>query len=177
MLDTSEAACLDEDPEIFFSDDDNIYDSKKTRYAKLICRGCPIKDLCFEEAVAEGHQGIWGGLTETERKRKVSSLKRSRSRGPGTLAHQMAKVVNTQRSALAADLNIPLYRKGLEEQGHDFPADFREVVEARINNPEMSLAELGVMLGISKDSVAGKLRRLKKAVVAGKILNWEQGRG
>jgi hypothetical protein len=175
MMDFTGAACLEEDVDIdaFFSDDENVHAPAAVRYAKLVCKECPLKIACFEEAVNEGHQGVWGGLTETERKRKASGLRRAKSMGPGTLAHQMAKLVNTQRSAIAADANIPIYRRGLEEQGHYFPAEFREVVEARINNPNLSLAELGKMLGLSKDSVSGKLRRLKMAVESGRLLRWE----
>ena len=178
MLDFTGAACLEDGVNIdaFFSNDDGEYGKASLRYAKLICRGCPLIDACFEEAVAEDHQGVWGGLTEVERKRRVSALKRAKSTGPGSLAHQMARVVNKERSSLAADLNIPIYKKGLEEQGELFPDDFRRVVEARIQNPGMSLAELGTYLGVTKDEVAGKLRRLKTAVLDGKSINWGHAR-
>jgi hypothetical protein len=172
MLDFTGAACLEDgvDIDAFFSDDDGEYSKASLRYAKLVCRGCPLIDACFQEAVAEEHQGVWGGLTEAERKRKVSGIKRAKSMGPGTLAHKMAKVVNKQRSALAADFNIPIYSQGLREQGHVMPDDFLLIVKTRVENPNLSLSEVGSLIGVSKDAVSGRLRRLKESVVSGKPL-------
>ena len=35
-----------------------------------ICRGCPVKVTCLNWALASGQEaGIWGGLTEDERRR------------------------------------------------------------------------------------------------------------
>ncbi|WP_346779849.1 WhiB family transcriptional regulator [Streptomyces sp. S3(2020)] len=37
--------------------------------AKAICGGCPVKKACFDYALAnELRQGMWGGLTEVERR-------------------------------------------------------------------------------------------------------------
>jgi DNA-binding transcriptional regulator WhiA len=56
------------------------------------------------------------------------------------------------------------------------PNDVRKVIEARLDNPSLSLSELGTLLGVSKDDVAGKLRRVKSAVTTGKPINWSVGR-
>jgi DNA-binding transcriptional regulator WhiA len=48
----------------------------------------------------------------------------------------------------------------------------RKVIEARLDNPSLSLSELGALLGVSKDDVSGKLRRVKSAVTTGKPINW-----
>jgi WhiB family redox-sensing transcriptional regulator len=38
--------------------------------AKLICRGCPVSATCLSWALASGQEaGIWGGLTEDQRRR------------------------------------------------------------------------------------------------------------
>jgi len=38
--------------------------------AKLICRGCLVRSTCLSWALASGQEaGIWGGLTEDERRR------------------------------------------------------------------------------------------------------------
>lgn len=38
-------------------------------YAKIVCRGCPVKKDCREYALSHREQwGIWGGLTEDARK-------------------------------------------------------------------------------------------------------------
>ena len=72
-----DAACRDADPELFFPDGDVRSARAQVKAAKLICRGCPVSAPCLSLALASGQQaGIWGGLTEDERRR----LHR---RGPG----------------------------------------------------------------------------------------------
>jgi len=61
-----EAACRDLDTGIFFplSDDD-------AGPAKAVCAACPVREECLEFALATRQgDGIWGGLTETERRRQ-----------------------------------------------------------------------------------------------------------
>ena len=65
-----EAACRDTDPELFFPDDDFRSARVQVKMAKLICRGCPVSATCLNWALASGQEaGIWGGLTEEERRR------------------------------------------------------------------------------------------------------------
>ena len=74
-----DAACLDADPELFFPDGDVRSAGAQVKTAKLICRGCLVSASCLSWALASGQEaGIWGGLTEDERRR----LPR---RGPGRL--------------------------------------------------------------------------------------------
>jgi WhiB family redox-sensing transcriptional regulator len=41
-----------------------------TRTAKAICRECPVRAECLEFALRSGEKfGIWGGLSERERRR------------------------------------------------------------------------------------------------------------
>ena len=41
-----------------------------TREAKRICLGCEVRDRCLEYALAHDERfGIWGGLSERERRR------------------------------------------------------------------------------------------------------------
>jgi len=64
------AACRDSDPETFFPDGDIRAGRAKIKAAKLICRTCPVNAACLSWALASGQQaGIWGGLTEDERRR------------------------------------------------------------------------------------------------------------
>lgn len=174
MLDFTEAACVKDDVKIeaFFSDEDDVYSRSAVGYAKMVCKECPLVDACLQFATENEYLGVWGGLTEIERKRRVRSL--NTHIVPGSHAHAMAKVVNEKRSLMASDLNMPFYIKGLEEQGAGMPEGFRRIVEARINNPDKSLAEVGILLGVSKDTVAGRLRRLKVSVVSGRPLMWSE---
>jgi WhiB family redox-sensing transcriptional regulator len=64
------AACRDGDPELFFPDCDTRSARTQVKTAKLICRGCPVQMTCLDWALASGQEsGIWGGLTEDERRR------------------------------------------------------------------------------------------------------------
>jgi WhiB family redox-sensing transcriptional regulator len=59
------ALCAETDPEAFFPDKGG-----STREAKMVCRGCPVRGDCLEYALAnEERFGIWGGLSERERRR------------------------------------------------------------------------------------------------------------
>ena len=65
-----DAACRDADPELFFPDGDIRSARAQVKTAKLICRGCPVSATCLSWALASGQEaGIWGGLTEDERRR------------------------------------------------------------------------------------------------------------
>jgi WhiB family transcriptional regulator, redox-sensing transcriptional regulator len=64
------AACRDADPELFFPDGEVPSARAQVKAAKLICRGCPVSATCLSWALANGQEaGIWGGLTEAERRR------------------------------------------------------------------------------------------------------------
>jgi WhiB family redox-sensing transcriptional regulator len=66
----ADAACRDADPELFFPDGDTRSARAQVKTAKLICRRCPVSATCLSWALADGQQaGIWGGLTEDERRR------------------------------------------------------------------------------------------------------------
>jgi len=61
------ARCRGVDPEVFYpvSDDDDAADE-----AKSICALCPVREACLEYALSTREKnGVWGGLTERERRR------------------------------------------------------------------------------------------------------------
>lgn len=59
------AACASVDPEAFFPNKGG-----STREAKDICAKCEVRDFCLEEALENDERfGVWGGLTEQERKK------------------------------------------------------------------------------------------------------------
>jgi WhiB family redox-sensing transcriptional regulator len=59
------ALCAQTDPESFFPEKGG-----STREAKRICISCDVKDDCLEYALANDERfGIWGGLSERERRR------------------------------------------------------------------------------------------------------------
>lgn len=60
-----QALCAQTDPEAFFPEKGG-----STREAKRICTGCDVRVDCLEYALAHDERfGIWGGLSERERRR------------------------------------------------------------------------------------------------------------
>jgi WhiB family redox-sensing transcriptional regulator len=59
------ANCMGVDPDLFFPER-----GASTREAKEVCRGCVVREDCLEFALVNGEKfGIWGGLSERERRR------------------------------------------------------------------------------------------------------------
>ena len=59
------ALCAQTDPEAFFPEKGG-----STRDAKKVCASCDVKVECLEYALANDERfGIWGGLSERERRR------------------------------------------------------------------------------------------------------------
>jgi WhiB family redox-sensing transcriptional regulator len=63
----SRSACLDEDPELFFPIGNTGPAILQIEEAKQVCRGCEVR---------EQDHGVWGGLSEDERR----ALKRRNAR-------------------------------------------------------------------------------------------------
>ena len=77
----TDAACLQEEPELFFPIGTARETLAQTEQAKAICRNCKVVDTCLSWAM-ESHQdsGVWGGLSEAERR----ALKRHSARARRT---------------------------------------------------------------------------------------------
>lgn len=76
------AACNEAEvyPETFYPDK-----GMSAKAAKKVCRGCPVRRECLEYALAYDERfGIWGGLSERERRR----VKRERRLAAETRAGQ-----------------------------------------------------------------------------------------
>lgn len=59
------ALCAQTDPEAFFPEKGG-----STREAKRVCLSCEVRSECLEYALAHDERfGIWGGLSERERRR------------------------------------------------------------------------------------------------------------
>jgi WhiB family redox-sensing transcriptional regulator len=71
-----QANCMGVDPDLFFPER-----GASTREAKEVCRGCVVREDCLEYALANGEKfGIWGGLSERER-RKIRRRRTLERRG------------------------------------------------------------------------------------------------
>jgi len=78
-----QAACRGMDPAIFLPDDRRPLDA-----ARAVCAGCPVREPCLAEAVADPSiRGVWAGTTFEERValRKASPGYDRRNRRPGRL--------------------------------------------------------------------------------------------
>jgi WhiB family redox-sensing transcriptional regulator len=67
------AACRGLDPEVFYPATD-----EDAEEAKAVCAQCPVRQLCLEHALARRERdGVWGGMTERERRRIVRQRRKS----------------------------------------------------------------------------------------------------
>ncbi len=71
------AACLTEDPELFFPIGNTGPAITQIQEAKMVCQRCDVMNMCLKWALESGQDsGVWGGLSEDERR----SLKRRTAR-------------------------------------------------------------------------------------------------
>jgi WhiB family redox-sensing transcriptional regulator len=82
-------ACRDADLRLFFSpdggEDSGVEPAaerrRRLRKAIRVCEQCPVRQLCRSYALEHGEKfGVWGGLTETER-RRIRSQAHERAQG------------------------------------------------------------------------------------------------
>lgn len=67
------SACRGLDPDIFYPSSD-----EEAEEAKAVCADCPVKQVCLEHALAHRERdGVWGGLTERERRRALRQRRKS----------------------------------------------------------------------------------------------------
>lgn len=65
-----DAACRDEDPDLFFPIGTSGPALLQEEEAKTVCRRCPVREQCLRWAMeTEQGLGVWGGLGEAERRK------------------------------------------------------------------------------------------------------------
>jgi WhiB family redox-sensing transcriptional regulator len=75
-----EAACLDEDPELFFPIGNTGPALLQVDTAKRVCRRCDVVNQCLQWALEKGqNDGVWGGMSENERRALKRRLNRARA--------------------------------------------------------------------------------------------------
>ena len=71
LVDWRVAACRDADPEMFFPLGSGVVADNQAAAAKAVCARCPVTAQCLDWALAAGIiEGVWGGQTEQERRRR-----------------------------------------------------------------------------------------------------------
>lgn len=75
------AACRDEDPELFFPVGNTGPALLQIEAAKAVCGRCAVAQTCLRWAVDSGQDaGVWGGLSEDERRARQRRQTRARRR-------------------------------------------------------------------------------------------------
>lgn len=73
------AACVHEDPELFFPVGTAGPAVQDAEAAKEVCHRCPVVAECLDWAVTtEQTTGVWGGTSEHERARLIRAARRMR---------------------------------------------------------------------------------------------------
>jgi len=109
---TERALCAEVDPEIFFPEKGG-----SVRAPKRICAGCEVRAECLQDALDRRESfGIWGGLSERERR---------------VLARQPKQVRYCPIHGAALSGGPVLYHCPVERLGHDVTAtDLDQAAEA-----------------------------------------------
>ena len=75
------SACRDEDPELFFPVGNTGPAIAQIEEAKKVCNRCEVKEPCLAWALESGQDaGVWGGLSEDERRALKRRAARNRAR-------------------------------------------------------------------------------------------------
>ena len=77
----NQAACRGQNTDLFFPIGEVGPAARQVHDAKQICAGCPVREPCLEWALEVGaDHGVWGGLSEAERKSWRRRQARTRTR-------------------------------------------------------------------------------------------------
>lgn len=80
-----DAVCRDEDPELFFPIGNTGPSVAQIDEAKAVCRRCPVIEKCQRHALESGEDfGVWGGLSEDERRALRARKRRQELRNAGS---------------------------------------------------------------------------------------------
>jgi WhiB family redox-sensing transcriptional regulator len=97
------AACLSEDADLFFPIGNTGLALVQIEEAKMVCLRCPVRETCLEWALSKGEDaGVWGGLSEDERK----ALRRRESRARYAAAQAAERGEPVKPAAPNAGLQI-----------------------------------------------------------------------
>ena len=76
-----QASCLTRNPELFFPTGSTGSALRQINRAKAVCSQCPVIAECLRWAIDTGvDHGVWGGLSEDERKSLKRRTNRERAR-------------------------------------------------------------------------------------------------
>jgi WhiB family transcriptional regulator, redox-sensing transcriptional regulator len=89
------AACRNAEPELFFPISATSASLPAVERAKAVCASCPVQSQCLRYALRHRQeQGIWGGMTEDERRllsRRLARNERAATRSSPIRARASAR--------------------------------------------------------------------------------------
>jgi WhiB family transcriptional regulator, redox-sensing transcriptional regulator len=117
------AVCRDEDPELFFPVGNSGPAVLQIAEAKAVCHRCPVSTGCLAWALDNAVAGVWGGMSEDERRalkrrnalphreKPSPSQERTPRRVPAALVDAVQRLVDAGRSndEMAAELGESLH--------------------------------------------------------------------
>ncbi len=85
----SAAACRSAEPDLFFPISATSASGATIQRAKQVCASCPVSAQCLSYALRHRQeQGIWGGLTDDERRLLSRRQAASERRAKSAIAHR-----------------------------------------------------------------------------------------
>jgi WhiB family redox-sensing transcriptional regulator len=173
----SQAACRDQDPELFFPERGH---ARQGTAAKQVCAACPVQGPCRDLAVkaASGRNddhGIFGGTKPHERTALRDNVPFDHhkawltDRAQAQQAHQLAVEVGPQQAASQLGTYASTLRRAWDRWGLDYPGRPRTSLYARDPEHAQRAFRLAEELG-SIPAVARQLGASRPALRAG----WER---
>ena len=95
-----QAACAGETTDLFFPIGTSGPAYQQAERARQVCMPCPVRTACLEWALNVGiEHGIWGGLTEEERRALKRRTTRARARAVSDLRRDVMVVQEAMTAA------------------------------------------------------------------------------
>lgn len=97
------SACRSENPELFFPHREDGPWAVQVAEAKAVCARCPVQSECLQWALdTRQDTGVWGGLSESERRSLHRRVRRYDGREPGMPEQIIRDRLDEFRAAMAA---------------------------------------------------------------------------
>lgn len=132
------AACKHTDPDLFFPVSIAGSSAGQVARAKAVCAGCSVRRECLKFALVTQADGVWGGLTEEERKQHMAAFA------------ELARDVIHERTT--ARLAATRAQDGNRRLPAGMDADKLAAARTLRENGE-SLTKIAAALGVSRASV------------------------
>lgn len=135
------AACLDEDPDLFFPIGNTGPAELQIEEAKAVCRRCDVVETCLRWALDTGQEaGVWGGMSENERRAMQRRTQRAAARAAGRVPRELVDATPARdalRKVVKTGASLADVARLAEADGHTVPdnslADIEKGRRARIN--------------------------------------------